>query len=950
MNWLKSLHALIGAPVADSPPTVDAAGESSAASKPTHADTNRDRELVPRSWMSGRPMTRWESRALHATPPSFVDYLKYRDWDRESGCFILSDARSAGFLWELTPAPTEGRDPETLKEMQDAFSEAVRSGINEDPDSPWIAQFFVQDEDSLHPHWRRTSNYIAPALRETPFNQHWMAQIDRHLQQVAQPGGIFPNSSAANAQAWRGKERRVFVTLYRLAPKNQTLARSIKTTRAAASQFESSFAKHHVQLRGCRGLDLYEWLTPWLNPSPALTGGDPYAYIRQNSYPDEVQGNMPPEWDLGEATLRSPPELCEDGVWKLQDTYTTALTVHHWSKPLQFGHLTGEDRHSHTLMDQMPSGTRISTTVIAEPQFRVNEHLAKITKSAIGNDAHVDAALKELKEARDAQIAGQKLFRVQVVVYISAPTLDELNDRADACTALLNQNGLPTYPARHDLFRSATFLSGLPYGFDHALDRAGPRRSTLQFSGEIAKLLPLAGRSTGTGSPCITMFNRGAQPLSFDPLANRQKNAHLTVFGPTGAGKSAWVVNALLQVMVTHRPYLWLIDPKWPAPSYSLLVDYFEAQGLSVNRVRLTPDADVALNPFHFAIQALEVEFDDDSSLETDSDDVEGGRDLMGEMVILAIAMVTGGEKKEMERIDRADRPLFSQAIRLAAQRAKDTGRPTVITEDIARAIDDLADETLLGRTTKEKYHGFANAMRVFCEGTAGRLFNRPGTPWPTSDVTLVEFATLGTTGYEDQLSVGFMSLIQAIQLHITRHQYEPRQTVVLVDESHVLARMEIMARYVMKAIKTWRSAGAWYWQATQSIDDFSGDMSSLTTQMEWMIALAMPKDEVTKLRALKSLTDEQATMVASARKSPGEYSEGVVLHDSFTALFRAVIPPLALALAQTEKDERAARRAIMAERSCSEIEATYEVARRIEAKRASHATRGQKQPWRDRR
>lgn len=63
-----------------------------------------------------------------------------------------------------------------------------------------------------------------------------------------------------------------------------------------------------------------------------------------------------------------------------------------------------------------------------------------------------------------------------------------------------------------------------------------------------------------------------------------------------------------------------------------------------------------------------------------------------------------------------------------------------------------------------------------------------------------------------------------------------------------------------------------------------------------------------------------------------GQYTEGVILGKNLTALFRQVPPPLALALAMTEKDEKAARRAIMRERGCSELQAAYVMAERLAA------------------
>ena len=57
-----------------------------------------------------------------------------------------------------------------------------------------------------------------------------------------------------------------------------------------------------------------------------------------------------------------------------------------------------------------------------------------------------------------------------------------------------------------------------------------------------------------------------------------------------------------------------------------------------------------------------------------------------------------------------------------------------------------------------------------------------------------------------------------------------------------------------------------------------------------------------------------------------------IVLADNVKALFRNVPPPLSLALAMTEKHEKAERAAIMRERGCSELEAVDAVAERIAA------------------
>jgi hypothetical protein len=103
-----------------------------------------------------------------------------------------------------------------------------------------------------------------------------------------------------------------------------------------------------------------------------------------------------------------------------------------------------------------------------------------------------------------------------------------------------------------------------------------------------------------------------------------------------------------------------------------------------------------------------------------------------------------------------------------------------------------------------------------------------------------------------------------------------------------------------------------------------------MLNMMEWWLCLVMPKEEIEQIARFKDLNAEQRRLLRSARKEPGKYVEGVVLSDNLEALFRHVPPPLTLALAMTEKHEKAERAAIMRERQCSELEAVDVVADRI--------------------
>ena len=395
----------------------------------------------------------------------------------------------------------------------------------------------------------------------------------------------------------------------------------------------------------------------------------------------------------------------------------------------------------------------------------------------------------------------------------------------------------------------------------------------------------------------------------------------MLILGPTGAGKSALLVYLLQQMAAVYRPRLFIIEA---GGSFSLLGQHFEANGLTLNQVTLNPNTDVSLPPFADALRLLEkdrrlrVVVDPDALAEDEDDESEeegAGRDLLGEMEIAARIMITGGDEREDARMTRADRLLIRNAIFLAAKTVKEEGRDQVITEDVVAALNAIGRDTSLPEHRRNRALEMGDGMALFCSGLAGHFFNRPGKRWPESDVTILEMGILAREGYEDQLTVAYLSMMSHINDLVERHQSDARPTLVVTDEGHIITTNPLLARYVVKITKMWRKLGAWFWIATQNLEDFPDASRKMLNMMEWWLCLVMPKEEIEQIARFKDLSAEQRSLLLSARKEPGKYVEGVVLSDNLEALFRNVPPPLSLALAMTEKHEKAERAEIMRER-----------------------------------
>jgi len=443
-------------------------------------------------------------------------------------------------------------------------------------------------------------------------------------------------------------------------------------------------------------------------------------------------------------------------------------------------------------------------------------------------------------------------------------------------------------------------------------------------------MLPVYGRERGTGHPGWSFFNRGGEPLTVDPLnsLDRSKNAHALIIGPTGAGKSATLVYLIQQALAIYRPRIFVIEA---GNSFGLLGDYLQEHDVSVNQITLNKSADVSLPPFALAQQLLIKKKPLSLSEEDIADEEDDDRDLLGEMEIAARIMITGGDAKEAAALMRADRTIIRKAIIFGAEYSKYQGREQTLTEDV---VYGLRNQDGLEGKRKERAELMADGMELFCNGLAGHFFNREGIAWPDKDLTIVDMGILAREGYEDQLTVAYIGLMNHIHSLVEREQHSDRQTIVITDEGHIITTNPLLAPYVIKIVKMWRKLGAWYWIATQNLEDFPDASRKMLNMLEWWMCLVMPKDEIEQIARFKDLTPEQKSKLLASKKSSGKYTEGVILTDDLNISFRNVPPALTLALAMTEKEEKAERMQIMREIGCTEAQAAEEVAKKIIKKR----------------
>ena len=909
-----------------------------------------DKQLKGKQSKRDSAITDADVDALYRHPASLSDWLPWVDYDEASETFTLEDAFSAAAMFEITGVSTEARSSKFLQEVQANIQTCINHTIPAH-DNPFVLQCFVSDEDSLSALSRSLNTYTESHCRQTPEHRllasNFVARMQRHFKRMTQSAGLFEDNTVTGG-SWRGKVRRVRVFLYRRRELNDNEhIDPVTEINQVAERFVTQMAATGIGIRRCDDHDLYAWLLRWFNPRAEVTEGDLDRLTELMSLPEKQERAF--SHDLSDLLFLSQPSSDGGhGVWYFDDLPHRAITVDALRRKPLPGHFTGERQvgdNLYALFDKLPEGSILSLCVTLQPQDLVENHVVQVLNSAKGETAEAMAAEQDAKEALKWMSHGDYLLPTVITLFTRGNSLADLQKRTNEVNALLLANGLHPIREKDELLPLDTYIRQLPMNYEPKREKVN-KKSRLVFSSDLARLLPFYGRSRGTGHPGLVFFNRGGEPLTFDPLnkLDRAKNAFGLVLGPPGSGKSALMVYILLQVAAIYGARIYIIEK---GGSFKLLGDYCRYFGLSVNQVTLHPKEDVSLPPFADAYEMLKREraqqasfgeelsanqepsaYEEASLDASDNSDDDEERDLLGEMELKARIMITGGDSKEEAVMTRADRLTIRRAIILAAEEKQAAGsREIVLTEDVVNALNKLAVEESSTPKRQERARDMADAMALYCSGTAGHFFNRVGKAWPEADVTIMEMGLLANEGYEDQLALGFMGLMNQINGVVEREQYDHRPTFVLGDEAHLITTNPLLSIFLVKIVKMWRKLGAWLWLATQNLEDFPDAAKKLLSMFEWWIAMVCPKEEIEQISRFKDLTEEQKGMLRAARKEPGNYTEGVVLSDNLQCLFRNVPPPLALALAMTEKHEKQQRAEIMKSQHCSELEAVFTVA-----------------------
>ncbi len=882
-----------------------------------------------------RPLTENEYAKLYETLDSFTDYLPWLDYDPVHNVFEFDDGVNVGALFELEPVDVDGRPPDVLEQLETNVVRALQA-IPQELAAPWIVQVYLQDEP-IQPKAlvAQLREYARADAKDTPHAREWFRALEEHFTLLARKQGLF--ADPATMGRWGGIQRRVRLCFYRrhlraayLNAKGQPIAGTLSPVdelNNAITPFIRMCEQIGMTVRRCDGEAMYRWMVPWLSPKP--TGYEnAYDYLADRPYPNE--DDKPISFDLAAAVTTESPRTAtnraaeNNGAFYFCGQAQRFISLHAIDAPPKVGLLTADQRFGKeikpSLWDQMPPDSIFSLTLVVRSKHDIDAHISTLLRRTGSASYEQDLATEQAHQAQHAMANGQRIYSVSAGVFVRASDDSALQrNTLDAMTVLRAAGLNPTDPNDDPIAKTA-FIRALPMVYDFRFDKNHSARSRLTYTNHIARLLPFYGRGRGTGHPGMMAFNRIGEPFMVDPYSkrDRKKTAHGLIFGPPGAGKSAWIVYNKLHAMAMRRPRQFFIEK---GRSFSLLALWYKRMGFSVNTLAFTARADISLPPYACMAQAL-TQIDetsaapDPASLKTDQYDAhdetyeDDQRDYLGEMELQTQLMITGADPQESDKMTPQDRLSIQVAIITTLRAAHAAGQPHPLISDVCAELDRMTQEDD-SEIRKVRLRYMADALRLWTSGMRGHFFNRYGKTWPEVDATFIDMGILTQDQNADMLTVAFVSLINAITGIGEKYQYDGRETEVVTDEGHIITNNPVLVKPFVFGVKTWRKLGIWLDQATQNLEDYPDEARRMLNLAEWWYCLSPPKQEIDDIARFRDITDEEKQLMLTAKKEPGKYAEGVMMSDTLTSLFRIVMPALPLALAQTDQDEKAIRRRI---------------------------------------
>lgn len=962
------------------------------------------------------PITNDDKRELYKEYRSFSGFLPYSEWLEEHDLMLLEDHVSVAAIWEIEPVRSEGMDIDYIGNIESQIV-AATAGVLErsSKDGQYVLSCYTQDEFSLEQEFEMIKASIHPRWKDSALSNEYLRSMKRMLEGMESENGLFKetmkrggDTSESAMRPYRGGKRRHRIMLYRRAKlrdrNGSEVAREkeIKSLNNLRGVVEAAIG----QFTSIKRIDregFYKFIVRFLNHRPISTGGDVNRLIRENPCPSEELAVLDGEYAL--SMLHSKIETkSKEGVIEFDGAPARFLQIERMNAIPTAGALTAEKFNPQTMevsaaFDKFPAGSIFVQHITFEDRDEKRDALKVLEKQSRHVEDEAVLTNEQCKQTIKKMVSNNHLYKMEMGVYLFAGNMKELDHITEQTKVILtNELSLKAISPENNLFPIESFIRNLPLVNDPFLDSRRKRGRSSWYHHSV-KFLPIMGRTRGnigrSNKVCSQNFNRRGELILFDPL-DYDGNAHMTLLGPSGLGKSATLNKTIVELLLFKNARVFIAEA---GMSFDPLMDFLETEEMDVQRINIGTDSNSKpVAPFGNAKKArddylLDVEYEAEkrelyiekmvqrleaSGVLFDDNDVdEEGRtdeetaslkalkiattkqriidsfessqqkesneekkDYMGECIMIAKIMVTGGDEKEESRFCLQDVTFLTNAIVSAANMADANNEYLVRPIHIAKALYAQSEEYKTdNHDAYKRLQEMANNMSLYTRSLRGRVLNQVAEPFKNCDCLHVELGLAQRGGNEDLLALSYLSLMNMINdvAENKAKMGDDRPIYVITDEAHLILKDRRIAPVAVKIVRMWRKYGAWFLPATQDIaGSFKGEASAILQICEYFIALKPPPDDLDALADIARLNEADKKLIASARAEKYKYTEAVVINKTRgeSALIRIVQPSFTLAIAGTEDKEKEERARIGRENNLRTAGATLIQAEMLDLRR----------------
>jgi len=887
--------------------------------------------------------------SLYRNPQKIKGLMDFRYFNGDESYWILGDETTYVVIFEASKTQILDYGEHAIEEARDQISNSFKS-IPGFKTHPYVVQTFT-NEESLGPKIGELEEYARQYGPDGAYRTEYFNAWREHLKNVSNPDGYFRDE--LKGTRWSANTSRTRYVVYRdmKAFSKDNFVSPGAEILTVTKEMMTQLSEAGCECKVYNPKDVYEWIVPWLNPTPE---GETSGSEMVEKFPLEyAEGDY---YDLSHHLWKEHPFFdVENKILKTNKAFHSVVSADKFirsPKPGAFSrNLSNKGDHA-TAIQRLPQGSVISTTTVIKSGDEVEAHLDLIIKDSRGEGDRELESRDDVQKAKVALDKDQKIYPSTLNIYIQGKSEDALFQARSKAMGVLRTIGLDPISLSADLCSLDTFVRYLPASYRPEYDKH-LCRARLTWDRHISNLVPLYGHGTGTGNHGFLFFNKAGELVSFDPLnkADKENNSFLGIIAPTGTGKSATMNQLIAATKAVHDPRFIVIDVMG---SFKLHEAYFKELGYQTKYVEISTNSDVTLPVFQGAVEAyldlenedLEAEFieDDDSIDDKGSGPVNDNKNNLERMVLTAKLMVTKGDAEEDVRFKSEDRTMLKVAILEAAKRVHKAGGKIVRPQDVVQVLNTIESEGTLGEGMRNYHQGrreragdMSEAIEDYTHGDKGRMFNSDKfVDWPEADFLVLDLELLQEEGFEDILYLTYVGLMNTVVTQAKKNRSSNRDIICINDEAHIINEVRTLARIKRKLFKMGRKLGLWLWDATQNIGDYPDEAIDMLNAMEWLIVLKLPKSEIESIGGLKNISSEEKQEIEKLATVKGQYVEGMVLSNTVRTVFRSVPPAWYLALGQTETDEYRRRSELMKEHKVTEIEAAHLMEKEIEEKRCN--------------